>query len=345
MMKNRKIVYSARNRLLAGIFILTMSIATVIVIPNETQAAVVEDKIIYDDSYDITKLWDETSPKAPVKEGYVFGGWYSEAKEGAYLTSDEAAEAIKAYAKFVPARVLSVKAQNVAGTVESTSTTQVRVISSMDSKDYAKVGFDIWLANRTQLFKDKEAKTPLETDVFYDGLLEGTTKKKANEIFGGVSQYLSVWQLANVQNSNYSKIIYVRPYWITMDGTKVEGLAKYVHIEDEYKDYISVPINILTREQIGVGVMSMSYDQSLTVVGFEAGRLLPNMDFLQNGNSVNMTGYAETVNENEIADGIFANIRFQKPSTTTNFTMNISSFCKWDETPQESVKAWDIRYE
>ena len=62
MMKNRKIVYSARNRLLAGIFILTMSIATVIVIPNETQAAVVEDKIIYDDSYDIrlfSFLWND----------------------------------------------------------------------------------------------------------------------------------------------------------------------------------------------------------------------------------------------------------------------------------------------
>lgn len=345
----RKNIFSFTKKFTAGFLATAMVVTGIMIVPKNAEAAVVEDKVVYDgDNYKISDYWKEGSKTAPVKEGYVFGGWYADDEGKAHLTEETAADATEAYAKFVPASVLSVKAQNMAGTGtdESINKTYVRVITSLDSKDYQKVGFDIWLANKTQLFKDKTAKTPLETNKIYDGLLVGDEEVDAANIFGGVSRYVGVWQLANVAKSNWEKIIYVRPYWITMDGTKVEGLAKYVHIEDEYEEYISVPVNLLTGEDVAAGILSMTYDTELTFVEFEEGRLLPVMNYYHDevNNTIKMVGNATKVDENVSANGIYANIRFKKPDATTQFEMKISDFSNWAEKPIDTVKAWDVKY-
>ena len=61
----------------------------------------------------IAEYWDAENPVAPVKDGYVFGGWY---KDGAPIKqADISANGVEAYstavAKFVPSYVLSVKMQ------------------------------------------------------------------------------------------------------------------------------------------------------------------------------------------------------------------------------------------
>lgn len=344
----RKNVLSVTKKLTAGFLAAVMTVVGMVIVPQIAEAAVVEDEVIYDKNYKISDYWEMDSKKAPIKEGYVFGGWYADGEGKDYLTEKEAATATNAYAKFVPASVLSVKAQNMAGTGtdENIDKTYVRVITSLDSKDYQKVGFDIWLANKTQLFKDKATKSPLETTKIYKGLLVGTDKEDAEEIFGGVSKYVGVWQLTNVAESNWGKIIYVRPYWITMDGTKVEGLAKYVHIEDEYKGYISVPVNLLTGEDVAAGVLSMTYDNALTFVEFEEGRLLPTMKYYldEPNKTIKMVGNASEVDSNVSADGIFANIRFKEPDADTQFDIKISNFSNWAEKLIDTVKAWDIKY-
>lgn len=336
-----------------GILAVGMLVAEIAMLPKQAEAVAVAHTVIYDnENYKIEDYWnaDSSKSKAPVKEGYVFGGWYKEKSESQYMTADEAATAVTkgttAYAKFVPAQVLSVKAQNLAGTTETTETTYVRVISSLDSKNYQKVGFDIWLANQVQLFKDDETQTPLETDKIYDGLLVGKEKRHATEIFGGVSKYVSVWQLTGIDNCHFGKIIYVRPYWITMDGTKVEGLAKYVHIEDEYKGYISVPVNLLEKQEVAAGAISMTYDTDATFVEFEEGRMLPNMNYYHNEatNTIRMVGNLTAVDEYEAGESIYANIRFKKPSAATNFVMLQPQFCDWEEEPVTIEKVWDIKY-
>ena len=379
------------KKLTAGMLAIGMLVAGIVVAPKRADAVDtvdLTDKVVYDETYQIGTYW--TNGKvAPVKEGYVFGGWFKDASEGATdveeLTSASDGTTIKscvplttadidsnsdgnvddgvtAYAKFVPAQVLSVKAQNegtvtasyIESFVDEQDSFYVRVMSSLDSKNYQKVGFDIWLANAVQVLKyteeNQEDGQPHETTRIYTGLKEGETTKTANEIFGGVSQYLSVWQLTKINyKSNVSKIIYVRPYWITMDGTKVEGLAKYVHIEDDYMGYISVPVNLLGGEAVAAGAVNMTYDNgenaALELIGFEAGRILPKMNHSYTDKTIKMVGNTDTmVGTYKEGETIYANLRFKKPTVNTDFNITYGQFCDWSETIVDVKKAWDTEY-
>lgn len=373
---NQKKTIGLTMKLSVGMLAVAMIAAIIMIVPKQVEAATVEDTVIYvqdSENYDIHQYWNADSTKriTPIKEGYVFGGWFeaaTETTEGAEQSADGAYYApleesdLKtsvpdtAYAKFVPAQVLSVKAQNEANVSASTSKTRVRIISSLDSANYEKVGFDIWLANKTQLLKSD--KSALETTKIYTGLKEGDNVKTVAEVFGGASKYLSVWQLNNVGNSNFSKIIYVRPYWITMDGTKVEGLAKYVHIEDDYLGYISVPVNLLSKDEVSkvaAGAVNMTYDNASLeladpnkeTVSFEAGRLLPEMAFYHNtaNKTIQMTGNVATVGEYNSGECLYANIRFKKPGADTSFEMSMVQFCDWDEQVFLIDEVWDVTYE
>lgn len=331
-----------------GIVALVVIVMGIILLPKVARAEeITVGEVVYDNSYKMTEYWNASGDKtAPVKNGYVFGGWYEK-------TGDQTFEAVTtssetAYAKFVPDYVLSVRAQNEDGTSQGDGIkNSVRVISSVDTLDYLNVGFDIWLANKTQLKKDGGA---LITEKVYDAILVENEKVYANDVFGDTSKYFSVWRLDNIQDSNDSKIIYVRPYWITKDGTKVEGLAKYVHVEDEYLGYISVPINLATGEEIAGGIVNLSYTSSSNstawqFIGFEAGRLLTEMsENHATTGVVKIAGNASVVNELVNADGIYANIRLKNTdnldASDLTFEATYTNFANWK---QELVKTiWPI---
>ena len=306
-------------------------------------------EFIYSNQYNFSDLYGEK--KAPVKEGYVFGGWYTKASDMyTPLNEEDAATAENVYAKFVPSYVLSIKAQNAENTTETmTGNTSTRIITSVDSKSYQMVGFEIYLGNSTTPLKNNG--NALETSRVYTGIKIGTGEtaktKNATQIFGTASKHVAVWELTDIAKVNHSKIIYVRPYWKTMDGTKVYGLAKYVHIEDDYKNYVSVPVNLLTGEVVAAGTMSLKYNTELTFVGFEAGRLLPEMSYIhsEDNNTIKMLGNTKKTTDVVNADGIYANLRFEKPRDTTDFDITVGQFCNWDEEKITTLKAWDITYE
>lgn len=361
------------KRMFAGVLALVMIMAGAIVAPTQADAAAdIKDKIIYE-KMDHASHWNADNPTAPIKEGYVFGGWFRAADaeaEGAELeagttnyyapyTKDEMSQvsAGTAYAKFVPAQVLSVKAQNEAGTNANTTKANVRVMTSVDSRNYDFVGFDIWLVNKNKLYKDNDytAKLPLQTTKVYDGIMAGGKEMLAEDIFGNLSDYVAVWKLGNIAKEHFAKIIYVRPYWITMDGTKVEGLAKYVHVEDQYNGYVSVPVNLLGGESVAAGVLNLvSSTSGLALAGdsediaFEAGRLMPEMAFNYDSksNTVKMAGNVSTQGNASSKESLYANIRFKKSSfsATTNFTVTPISFADWDADTVDTLKVWDVQY-
>ena len=351
---------SLTKKMIASLLAITMLLSGLVMISPLTYAEssteeVVDTvgEIIYSSNYYSIQQYYPTK-KAPVKENYVFGGWYQKVGDSYKALSEAEAGAIAdgtnattAYAKFVPAYVLSVKAQNAEGTTENmTEKTSVRVITSVDSKKYQKVGFEIYLGNGTKLLTQRDGSA-LETSRVYKGIKIGTsTTKTATQIFGIAANHVAVWELTDIIRENHSKIICVRPYWVTMDGTTVRGLTKYVHIEDDYKNYISVPVNLLTGEDVAAGMMSMTYDQTLTFVDFEEGRLLPDMSCNPDASSktIKMVGNAKNVDDAVKADGIYANIRFAKPSVTTNFDITVGQFCDWLEQSVTTLKAWDITY-
>lgn len=345
---SKKAIMSFTKKAAVGFAALVVIATGIILLPKVAKAEEIKvGEIVYDNSYKMTEYWNASGDKtAPVKNGYVFGGWYEK-------TGDQIFEAVTvssetAYAKFVPDYVLSVRAQNEDGTSQEDGIkNSVRVISSVDTVDYQNVGFDIWLANKTQLKKEGGA---LITEKVFDAILVENEKVYAKDVFGSTSQYFSVWRLDNIQDSNDSKIIYVRPYWITMDGTKVEGLAKYVHVEDEYLGYISVPINLSTGEEIAGGIVNLSYTSSSNskawqFIGFETGRLLTEMsENHATTGVVKIAGNASAVNELVNADGIYANIRLKNTdnldASDLTFEATYTNFSNWK---QELVKTiWPI---
>lgn len=379
------------KKIFAGLLAVTMVLAAVAFIPKDadaTDTSVIPNQVIYQEYSNATDYWKPESKTAPVKEGYVFGGWFKKVQESEKTDATETSDnngvttyyepltevTGTAYAKFVPAQVLSVKAQNqskvnaeyIANLNKNLEEGQekdyfwVRVMTSLDSKNYAKIGFDIHLANKKQGLTKADG-SPLETTKIYDAIMEDGKETSAKEIFGGVSEHVCVWQLSKIDTaSNANKIIYVRPYWYTLDGTKVFGVAKYVHIEDEYLNYISVPVNLYNIEDVAAGRVDITYDyEGLELIDenpakyLEVGRILPEMEVKHNASKkmISMVGNAVTVGEYNSTETIYANIRFKKPVTqqdvTLNFNMKPGQFCDWDENTSatDKVKVWDISYE
>lgn len=325
------------------------------------EAKATDTTVIYE-SCDISSYWTTTTKTAPSKPGYVFGGWYTKSestytvlKEADITTdSDGKANITDTYAKYVPAQVLSVKAQNESGTSAGDGqASSVRVISAIDSTDYQKVGFKVLVNNKNDL-------GTLETTQIFNGLeVSGdlASPYSAEEIFGAPAKYLSVWRLDNIADAYDAKIINVTPYWITPDGTKVEGLSKYVHVEDGYNGYISVPVNLCETKAVAAGTLTMKYPSGLKLVTdkveFDGVFKGTEATFYDDGNgTVKIVGNAETVNTAKTADGIFVNLRFTADSTIypgagkgtfLSFTVTDEKFCDWSE-ENVSVDAWDVQY-
>ncbi len=302
--------------------------------------------------------WSAEEKNAPEMENYVFAGWYQKDGEkfAALKEADITAPAADAYAKFVPAQVLSIKAQIDAKTSKEgalrDTAASIRLVSGVDSTNYQKVGFRVLLANQKDL-------GTLETTKLYNGLkvsAEATKTYEANQLFGSAAKYFSAWRLDEIVSANDGKIINVTPYWITMDGTKVEGLTKYVHIEDGYLGYISIPINLRNAEKIAAGTLSLKYPAGLELVAektefdgvFPAGE----MKFYDAGNNtINFVGNASTVKTDVPARGIYANLRFTAGESGyagagtgfLDFQIEKEAFCDWEENPIE-IHAWDICY-
>lgn len=385
------------KKLTAGVVAVGMLLTAFGVITKQADAAIADDKVLYEEAT-IADYWKVDTKTAPVKAGYVFGGWFylaSEEVEGAekvvnggtttyyapltvdVLNTDDDKDCDytgKAYAKFVPAQVLSVKAQNgvnaggtlptKASDINAENPIWVRLMTSLDSLNYDKIGFDIYLNNTTRPIDSKDNDYILETSKVFSSVYVGdsTEPTDATDIFGGVSEYVCVWELQNIKHeSNATKIIYVRPYWHTMDGTKVLGLAKYVHIEDQYNDYISVPVNLLNGQDVAAGKAILTYADTNAetasawkVKEVEAGRVLPEMSAIVSDNTITMVGNAKNVGEYSTDDAgeretIFANVRFQRVESTTDseditFTTTMEKFCNW-EPKAVTINSWDVKHD
>lgn len=323
---------------------------------------------------DINEYWSDSEKRAPVEEGYVFAGWYTSEENGTYealkqkdLTADSIPK--NAYAKFVSADICSVKTvvekkAEVASTDTLPDSTTLRVLSAVDSKDYQYVGFEIYFADRTV------AETTPDMTSVWSALKLGSdgTEITPEEIYGtDTADYFVALDITDVIKANFNKKIYARPYWITMDGTKVMGLAKLVRVEDKYTDnnYLSIPINLLADgndpAEIAAGKVTITYNKDAYRVAQNAddteylidiGRVLAKMsgsvgEVTVEENKVKgvvtIVVHGDTVDKKIIADGLLANIRFQKRDAADNTPLIIQKmadeFCDWTEKDVE-LRAW-----
>lgn len=181
----------------------------------------------------------------PVKEGYVFGGWFSESAD----TSAAIGESVTyggAWAKFVPEETLSVKAQLNASLQGKDlkdidlSTVNLRLCTSVDSLKYNGVGFEIAMAGRMTVdypmdtvynwikLKADEANT--------EGVFVNPTK-----VFGSAAYRFATLRITDIPNMTFEFTnldMKVTPYWITKDGSRVTGMVRSnLLVADELANY------------------------------------------------------------------------------------------------------------
>ena len=345
----------------------------------------VEDgsEIKYQEYSNMSDYWkgnveENTAPVCP-QSGYVFGGWYQDAQ----LTQPLEQATTTAYAKWVPDYVLSVKAQIEVNAEDGDMTdcnkagySYIRFISSVDDNTYQDYGFHVIInkKNDVSVFDTKyylKGNKAISQGEELDGFdssnfkLYKTLKKAKGDIvsytpanvFGSASDYFFVAQQPSIKLDNADKTLYVRPFWVTPDGTEVEGLAKYVRVMDGYtaNQYISVPVNIATAEKdIAAGVVTMTYPEGLTYAGVESGINLPGINVYNDATNRKLTFVAEnspissdgsvsyvgnTFTDIDPTEYIYVNVWFTGSSDVNNdsaqltfpITIEEGNFCNWHE--------------
>lgn len=301
----------------------------------------------------------------PTKDGYLFGGWYSDNAGKQPIT--EKTEGTTAYAKFVPSHVLSIKAQNYDGTSWSdstnkaaatdsakTKTTTTRLVTAVDCIDYQKVGFVV-----TRPSDGKTATVEVHKVYVNLGVKSGSNVDKytADLIFGEPATHFAVLEYKNIQEITWDENIYVKPYWITADGTTVTGLPKYVRVDDGIDGFISVAVNLKTAEAIAAGVVNVSYESSvLSFDSFSEGKVFEEMEVADKGTSVKCVGNLETITDTQYADDMYISLRFEVKKDENGdplynvmeeggltFYMDQIDFAANDETLTDT-NVWDVLY-
>lgn len=191
---------------------------------------------------------------------WIFAGWYKDAKCET-IFANLTAESTLAYAKFVPANILSVKLQ----LKEGATTSNMRIVSSVDSLDYKNVGFQI------QFEGFDEPKT-VETGTVYKRIVasaeSGVDYNYSSKVIDVESEYFVTATIVNVASGNYNKSFFIKPYWTTADGTVVYGVNRYVTINNGLSTTnINVPVKVskaLAADTLSVSVAGTStYEASV----------------------------------------------------------------------------------
>ena len=162
----------------------------------------------------------------PKQAGKVFAGYYKDADctqpvyEGEQVTTK--------YEKFVDENVLSVKCQITAGTKVTSSSTDLRLVTTVDSLNYQEVGFKIKAEGKTNemTLSSKLVYTSISAFVKEDKTVY-TPKEFSTE-----SNFFMADKVLGILNNAFSVTFTATPYWITLDGTTVTGTPKSFTIND-----------------------------------------------------------------------------------------------------------------
>lgn len=184
---------------------------------SDCNAVIVEPTIIdADPSVSVSVDTYKESSTVPALDGVVFGGWYSDAG----LTTPYLLSTGSAYAKFVNRAVLSVKYQISTDTTADSPSTDLRLVTTVDDLNYQRVGFAITIGGVT---KNVSSSLVFEAIVAETG---GVPYTKLPTVFDTQSNYFMTFTITDIPSSAFGQTITVVPYWVTLDGTTVNGASK-----------------------------------------------------------------------------------------------------------------------
>lgn len=275
-----------------------------------------------------------TAPKPDTTSDYkdwIFAGWYT--NEACTGTVSKTTETGTYYAKFVPSEVLSAKCQVSADTTSatSTSTSKLRIVSTVDSLKYSQVGFDLVFKGKTIPYSTNKVYSKIEAAA--DGVKYGFSPN----IFDLQSEYFITATLINIKSEDFDEGILIKPYWVTKDGTKVYGVSRYARVEDSYLGIVNVPVRLYSDAEATSGTATVTYDASkfeyqdtynsilnsgeIATNGYDNGYVFENIDTLTNTvNDTSGIGSIEitaTSSEAVTTDGMLVNLRLKTKDNVT----------------------------
>lgn len=281
-------------------------------ISGRVQAAETETKTYYTEPFnDIGKYigTDERIAPKPTDEqhkDWIFAGWFTDAGCGTVCESTSG----EAYAKFVPAGVLSVKCQILEGTSSQEPSGKLRIISTVDSLDYSKVGFDIVVDDNARSYESTKVYTKI---VAKDS---GIAVDYAPSAFHENAEFFLTGTLVNIPPTAASTPIQITPWWVTLDGTIVYGVGRYCRVADFYDGIYNIPIRLYSEEDIAAGYLEVAYDpNTFQYVGMENGSVFEKMDAADADGVIRCVGHNMTITStagNVKADGMYVNLRLQQ---------------------------------
>ena len=171
----------------------------------------------------------------PEMSGKLFAGWFADEA----LTEPYTEETGLAYAKFVDEGVLVVKGQLSAGATTASSSVNLRLITTVDSDMYSRVGFRITYNGKTVNVDTRRVYSAISAK---NGDL--TVTYSPTDICAS-SKYFMTFVLSNVPSAAYSKTITVVPYWRTLDNTLVFGAQSDIVIANQLSEPV-IPVESVT---------------------------------------------------------------------------------------------------
>lgn len=381
-MKGKKV-----KQFISGLLSLPLVVAGCVTIPTDVEAAgtgVVQYQKVEAETFrtcidshtapacDTTQLTSEAS-------GYLFGGWFEYVDDSTWgeviKTSSDIGNDAYVYAKFVPARLAGISCQ-VGVDAEEKQITTLRAVSAVDSTDYKAVGFNVYgrqtISDKTYDWPMYEYNTDstaqstkvyskLQTYKYNDEKTEviKDNVKQPEDIFGqGAEGFkFTVMNLSQIEESYWGITIVIRPYWITMDGTYVEGTAEFNRVNDSPNitstdNIVNISVNLKDVSKIAAGIMSITYPEQFTFVEAECGRVFGEMEFNPDitNRVVKCVGNVTELANVEKPEDVYVNLRFKVNGTVTvgqsEFAATIpeNGFCNIDESTNVKVSAWNVVY-
>lgn len=224
---------------------------------------------------------DNTAPTTPDDlSDYIFGGWYTNTgteDKPVYSPVREPELNEKYVAKWVPAEVLGIQAQISNNILEDNTETQdnnkIRFVTSIDSTAYSKIGFEIKKGDAAAEVVDTTNK--VFSTLYYIDTTEASENNveeaDAGSVFcEGVSEYFKTYTITSIPDTAFNTDITVRPYWDTLDGTRVYGekAIKTVNYGRSWY-YVGEGDSVVTNSAAPVGTYSNPYATLTTAVADE----------------------------------------------------------------------------
>ena len=137
----------------------------------------------------------------------------------------------------VDRNMLSVKCQILSTTTPESASTNLRMVTTLDSIDYKYVGFEVYLYSNDG--KTNNDVSSGNMDKVYENIVaseqSGVAYTFSPQIFGVDSKYFATYTLTNIKSGLFDNGILIKPYVIATGdstNTRIYGTSKYLKIED-----------------------------------------------------------------------------------------------------------------